>query len=228
MASHLDLEEQEQLDQLKHFWNRYGNAITWVLIVIFGGFAAWNGYQYWQRTQAAQASALYDELDRAVQAKDLEKTQRVFDDIRSKFGRTSYAAQGGLLAAQTLFEKGKAEEAKAALNWVADQSGDEGLQAVARLRVAALQLDAKAYDEAMKTLSASFPAEFDALVADRKGDVLEAQGKTDEAVAQYQIAYKKLDDRSEYRRMVEVKLNALGVNPREPAATAASNTEDKK
>ena len=220
MASHLDLEEQEQLDQIKHFWNRYGNAITWVLIVILAGFAAWNGYQYWQRTQSAQASALYDELDRAVQAKDVEKTQRVFDDIRSKYGRTTYASQGGLLAAQALFEKGKPDDAKAALNWVADQSGDAGLQAVARLRLAALQLDAKAYDDALKTLSASFPSEFEALVADRKGDVLMAQGKGDEALAQYQTAYKKLDDRSEYRRMVEVKLNALGVNPRDEAAAA--------
>jgi predicted negative regulator of RcsB-dependent stress response len=53
MAKHLDLEEQEQLDDLKHFWKSYGNLITWTLIVAFGAYAAWNGWQYWQRTQAA-------------------------------------------------------------------------------------------------------------------------------------------------------------------------------
>ena len=59
MAKALDLEEQEQLDQIKHFWKKYGNLISWVLIVILGGYAAWNGYQYWERTQAAKAASLF-------------------------------------------------------------------------------------------------------------------------------------------------------------------------
>ena len=41
MATHLDLEEQEQLDQLKAFWKQYGNLVSWVLIVVLGGYAAW-------------------------------------------------------------------------------------------------------------------------------------------------------------------------------------------
>ncbi|MBV5291233.1 MAG: tetratricopeptide repeat protein [Curvibacter lanceolatus] len=228
MASHLDLEEQEQLDQLKHFWNRYGNAISWVLIVIFGGFAAWNGYQYWQRSQAAQAAVLYDEMDRAVKAQDLQKVVRVQEDIHGKYGRTAYAAQASLLAAQALADKGNADAAKAALNWVLEQSGDDGVKAVARLRLAALQVDAKAYDEALKTLGTVFPAEFEALAADRKGDVLALQGKADEAVAEYRKAYQKLDERTEYRRLIEAKLNALGVNPQAGTEPATAPTEDKK
>jgi predicted negative regulator of RcsB-dependent stress response len=34
MASHLDLEEQEQLDDLKHFWSKYGPLLTWMLIAV--------------------------------------------------------------------------------------------------------------------------------------------------------------------------------------------------
>ncbi|MFL6691741.1 MAG: YfgM family protein, partial [Ramlibacter sp.] len=82
MASHLDLEEQEQLDQLKHFWNTYGNLISWVLIAVFGAVAAMNGWQYWQRMQAAKASALYDEVERAVQAGDLGRAEQGFADAR--------------------------------------------------------------------------------------------------------------------------------------------------
>lgn len=228
MASHLDLEEQEQIDQLKHFWNRYGNAISWVLIVIFGGFAAWNGYQYWQRSQAAQAAVLYDEMERAVKAQDVQKVARVQEDIQGKYGRTAYAAQASLLAAQALAEKGNADAAKAALNWVLERSGDDGVKAVARLRLAALQFDAKAYDEALKTLGNAFPAEFEGLAADRKGDVLALQGKGDEAITEYRKAYQKLDERTEYRRLIEAKLNALGVNPQAGAEPATPPTEDKK
>ncbi|MEP6824085.1 MAG: tetratricopeptide repeat protein, partial [Ramlibacter sp.] len=85
MAKHLDLEEQEQLDQIKHFWKTYGNLITWVLIAVFGSIAAWNGWQYWQRTQSAQASAIYEEVDRAAQAGDMARVERAFGDIKEKF-----------------------------------------------------------------------------------------------------------------------------------------------
>jgi len=76
MANHLDLEEQEQLDALKHFWTRWGTLITGLLVVVLGAFTAWNGYQYWQRTQAVKASALYDEVERAVAAGDVARVER--------------------------------------------------------------------------------------------------------------------------------------------------------
>ena len=225
MAKHLDLEEQEQLAEIKHFWNEYGNLITWVVIAVFGSIAAWNGWQYWQRTQGAQAAAMYDEVERAAAGGDVTRVERAFSDMKDKFGSTTYAQQAGLLAARTLVEKGNHEGAKAALAWVADKSADEGYQALARLRLAAILLEAKAYDEALKQLSTGFPREFEPLAADRRGDVYDAQGKKAEARAEYTQAYKTMDERTEYRRLVEVKLSALGVDPQQlagPAATAAS------
>jgi predicted negative regulator of RcsB-dependent stress response len=218
MAKHLDLEEQEQLDELKHFWKEYGNLITWVLIAVFGAIAAWNGWQYWQRTQAVQASAMYDEVDRAAQAGDAARVQRAFSDMKDKFGGTTFAQQAGLLAAKSMVESGNTEGAKAALAWVAEKASDEGYQALARLRLASVLIEAKAYDDALKQLSGEFPKEFDALAADRRGDVYNLQGKKAEARAEYTKAYKGLDERSEYRRLVEVKLTALGVDPQQLAA----------
>ena len=107
--------DQEQLDQLKHLWAKYGNAITWLLILVLGGFAAWNGWQYWQRKTAVAAAALYDELDRAVQAQQPERVQRVWADLQDSAARSAQAAQGGLLAAKALYTAGKPDEARAAL-----------------------------------------------------------------------------------------------------------------
>jgi predicted negative regulator of RcsB-dependent stress response len=212
MAKHLDLEEQEQLDQIKHFWARYGNLISWVLIVVFGSFAAWNGWNWWQRNQAVKAAALYDEVDRAAVAKDAQRMERALADMQSNFGGTTFASQAALLASKTLFDAGEAEKARAALNWAAEKSGDASYKAVARLRLAALDLEAKAFDQALKTLEAPVPKSFEPLVADRRGDIYMAQGKTDEARTQYQKAWQSLSERAEYRRLVEVKLAALGVN----------------
>ena len=226
MARQLDLEEQEQLDELKHFWNKWGNAITWFLIAVLGSYAAWNGWNFWQRNQAAQASVLYDEVDRAAGAGDATRVERAFKDIQEKFGGTAYAAQAGLMAAKTLSEKGQAEPAKAALQWVAAESSDEGYKALARLRLASLWVEGKNYDEALKQLSGTFPKEFEALAADRRGDVYNLQGKKAEAKAEYSKAWQGLDEQTDYRMLIEVKLTALGVDVQslKPAAPAASGS----
>jgi predicted negative regulator of RcsB-dependent stress response len=212
MAKHLDLEEQEQLDQIKHFWAQWGNLITWTLIVVFGSLAAWNGWTYWQRSQAAKASALYEVLQRASSAGDAGKVERAFDDLKSSFGDTTYAAQGALLAGKALYEAKKPEAARAALTWAADAASDPSYRGIARLRMAGMDIETKAYDQALKQLEAPFPPALEPLALDRKGDVLNAQGKTDEAKALYQQAWQTMSNGVEYRQLIEVKLAALGVD----------------
>jgi predicted negative regulator of RcsB-dependent stress response len=223
MANELDLEEQEQIDQIKHFWKQYGNAITWVLIVVLGAFAGWNFYQYWQRSQASQAAVLFDELERTVQASDQTRIDRVFADMKDRFPSTVYAQQAGLLVAKQYVNLGQLEPAKAALSWVADKSADVGYQSIAKLRLSAILLEGKKFDEALNQLNGSFPAGFEALVADRKGDVLLIKGDRKQAMAEYEKAYRLMDTRSDYRRLIEVKLNAQGVDVsgRDTAAAVA-------
>lgn len=224
MANHFDLEEQEQLDQIKHFWNTWGTLISGVLIVVFGAIAAWNGYQYWQNRQASQAAALSDAMDSAVASADPARIEQVFGDLKSRYAGTAQTGQAGLLAAKALFDAGKLDAAKSVLQWLVQNASDDGYKALARLRLAGVLIDEKAYDEAMKQLSGSVPADFEAAFADRKGDVLALQGKKAEAVAEYQAAYKGFDERVDYRRLVEVKLNALGgAVPQQSVAVATSS-----
>lgn len=221
MATSLDLQEQEQLDAVKAFWNKYGNLITWLLVLVLGGFAAWNGWQWYQRDQANKAGALFDELDRAAAAADAEKTARAFADLRQRFPGTAYAQQGGLIAAKVQFEKGKADDARAALTWVAEQAKEPEMRTVARLRLAALLAEAKQYDEALKALDAAKAEGFEALVADRRGDVFMLQGKKDEARNAWQVAYAAMSEKVEYRRLVDAKLTAIGAPPGAASAPAA-------
>ena len=218
MAKHLDPDEQEQLDQIKHFWAQYGNLITWVLIAVFGSIAAFNGWNYWQRTQATKAAALFEEIGSAARVSDAERIERALAEMKSGFGGTTFAAQGALLAAKTLHDTGKTDAARNALTWVADSSSDKAYQAVARLRLAALDVEVKAFDQALKTLEASVPTAFEPLVADRRGDVFMQQGKPEDAKAQYLLAWRGLGEQVEYRRLVEVKLASLGFDTAAQAA----------
>lgn len=212
MASHLDLEEQEQLAELKHFWKTYGNLISWLLIVVLGSYAAWNGWQYWQRNQSAKASALYDEVEKAVLSQDVARVERSVADMKDKFSSTQFAHQAGLLAARTLAEKDKPEQARALLSWVAADAPEPALRDLARVRLAALQWDTQSADEAIKTLQAGFSAEMAPLADDLKGDLLLSKNQNAQAIEAYQQAFKALPEGSEYRRVVQAKLGALGVD----------------
>lgn len=213
MASHLDLEEQEQLANFKHFWAQYGNLISWLLIVVLGAYAAFNGWQFWQRKSAQEAAVLHEELERAVQAAEPGRIERVWADVQSKAGRTQQGQQAGLLAARALHDAGKTDDARKALAWVIDRSGDEALVAVARLRLAGLELEAKDYAQALKALDFKAAAGFEPLLADRRGDLLLAQGQLDAARTEYRKAWDGLASEPDYRRVVQAKLNALGIDP---------------
>ncbi len=221
MANHLDLEEQEQLDQLKHFWKQYGNLITWGLIVVLGAVAAWNGYHVWQRNQAVQAAAMFDEVEKVVRGGDTQKAERAFSDMKERFAKAAYTQQAGLLVAKMTYEAGKVDAAKVTLNWLLDNAADKGYGSVARLRLSAVLMDAKAYDDALKIVGAGIADEFAALADDRRGDIYILQGKKPEAKAEYQKAFKAFDEQSEYRRLVGVKLSALGLDPLADVKTAA-------
>ena len=218
MANQLDLEEQEQLDQLKHFWSRYGNLITGLLVVVLLAVAAWNGYHYWQRSQASQSAALFDEMSKAVATGDTSLAQRSFSDMKERYPSAAYTQQAALALARQASDKGDTDAAKSALQGVVDKSGDQGYTAIARLRLANMYFDAKDYAQALAQLDGVTDEAFAALVADRKGDIFAVQDKRSEAKAAYLLAYQKLEERAQYRRVVQVKLNALGVDPEAVAA----------
>lgn len=213
MATHLDLEEQEQLDQLKALWKRYGNLLTWGLIVVLAGFAAWNGWNWYQRDQAVKSGAMFDQLDKAVQAGDADQASRVFADMKERYPGTAFTEQGGLMVAKLQNDKGQGDAALATLAWVGANATETEYRTIAKLRAAGVLLDQKKFDEALKQLDGANAPDFIALVDDRRGDVLLAQGKKDEAKAAYAKAWAAMDAKVDYRRLIDAKLTALGAAP---------------
>ena len=218
-----DLEEQEQIATFKAFWSRFGNLITWVLIAALGSYAAYNFWNSHKRTQSTEASALYDEMQAAVSANDNAKAQRIAADMQKKYDNTAYAQMAALGAAKTAFEANDLKAARTQLQWVADHGNDE-YKAIARLRLAGVLLDEKSYDAALKLLNESFPAQFTAAVADRKGDVLVAQNKLVEARQAYVAALAAMPKENPGRQLVTVKLEAIGGT----APVDAKDTKDAK
>lgn len=207
-----NLEEQEQIVSLKRVWKRYGNIATWVLIVVLAVYAAIQGWNWYQRKQAAQASALYYEMQTAVLSGDSQRALQVAKDVQDKFGGTVYAPMISLVAAKMAYENNDAATAKIQLKWVTQNSSEEGYKVLARVRLAGILLDEKAYDEALGVLSGSAPEAFIGLIEDRKGDIYLAQDKVEEARASYKVAYEKMAPGNPGRQLIKLKLEEVGVD----------------
>ena len=223
MATPLDLQEQEQLDALNAFWKQYGNLITWLLIAALAAYAGLNGWRWWQRDHSMKAGAIFEQLEIAAQAKDANRVGAIFGDLKQRHPGTAYAEQGALIAAQAQYDAGQTDAALATLNWAADNASEDEYRSVARLRLAGLLLQAKKPEEALRQLDAAKSPAFAALVADRRGDVLLAMGKTDEAKSAYLAAWKAMDPKLEYRGLIDAKLTALGAAPQAGADAAEAS-----
>lgn len=216
-----DLEEQEQIDELKTWWKMHGNLVTAVVVAAAVAVVGWLGWNRWQGNQAAQASVIYGGVQVAMVQQDAKRARELTGELIDKYAGTSYAGLAALLSAKAQADGGDAKSAQAQLAWAVDNAKDEGVRDLARLRLAALLLDDKAYDEAMKRLAVEPAPSFAPRFNELRGDVLAAQGKAAEARSAYEAALAKVDAflkdggsearvRAAYRDVLQVKLDALG------------------
>lgn len=214
-----DLEEQEQLDELKTWWKVYGNLVTAIVVALALAVLAWQGWNWWQRQQAAQASAVFSALQAATAQRDAKRARELAGELIDKYSVTSYAGMGALLSARAQVDAGDAKSARVQLAWAAENARDPGLRDLARLRLAAVMLDEKAYDEAIKQLAAEPAASYAPRFAELRGDILAAQGKVAEARTAYDLVLTKFDalarddenrQRGGYKEMVQTKRDSLG------------------
>ena len=206
----LDLQEQEQLEGLKAWWNDNGNFVLGVVLVVVVVVGGWRGWGYYQNKQAFEAATLYEQFNEQLASNDAKRVNDAAAILMDKYSGTLYASRAAMLAAQVNEQEKAIPQAKTQLQWVLDHAPQETVKVVAHLRLASILLDEKNYADAMKHLDATHPAAFEGLYADLKGDVLSAQGKNAEARAAYQIAYDKTDARSTYRQLIQMKLDDVG------------------
>src|SRR5712692_7620962 len=143
-----DLEEQEQIDEIKAWWKQYRGLILLVVIVAAVTVGGIQGWRYYQNQQALEAGELYLQLQGAVSSGDQKKVQDIAAVLAEKYPHTGYAAFAALAGAKAAFDSGDTAGARTRLQWVVDNGRDDEMRDVARLRLAAVLLDEKQYDAA--------------------------------------------------------------------------------
>ena len=209
MAGSYDFEEQERIAELKAWWEDNRLFVLGAVVAAIVAFAGYRGWVYWNARQAEDAAAMYKPVAEAAKAKDAKRIPEVAQAVIAKHPGSYYASEAALVIAKNAFEAGNLEEAAKRLEWVM-ANGVEEHRGVARVRLAAILMEQKKYDEALKVLDAGKDEAFVPLAADLRGDIMLAQGRVDEARAAYKLAMDKAGPRNPVKNIAETKLNALG------------------
>ncbi|MDR2093336.1 MAG: tetratricopeptide repeat protein [Azoarcus sp.] len=203
-----DLEEQEQIAQIKAWWEQYGNRTIVVLLAVAIGFAAWTGLRRYQEGSAVEAGALYVELQQVATTGDAQRTRELAGRLIDKYGGTLQAQLGALLSAEVQFRKNELDYAHSQLEWAADKGTEPALRELARLRLATVLLQKKDFDGALARLQPAPEGAWLARFEDLRGDVLAAQGKIDEARAAWRAALDAFVDAAPLREAIRAKLES--------------------
>ena len=209
MAGSYDFEEQERIAELKAWWEDNRWFVLGTVLAAFVALAGYRGWVYWNARQAEDAAAMYKPVAEATKAKDAQKIPVAAQAVIDKHPGSYYASEAALVIAKNAFEVGNLEEARKRLEWVM-ANGVEEHRGIARMRLAAILMEQKKYDEALKVLDGGKDEAFVPLAADLRGDIMLAQGRLDEARAAYKLAIDKASPRNPVKNIAETKLNALG------------------
>ena len=206
--------EEETVDQLKQWLRENGMAIVLGVVV---GLSSIVGVRYWfnyQKTQAEEASIIYDRMANLLSAEQHVDVIQQGKDLIENYSGTSYAILGAFAMAKSSLATGNAEAARDQLAWALKEADDEAMQHIARIRLARLFFDAKDYTAAQTLITDIKPGAFGSLYDELRGDIFTMTDKPEQAREAYRLALVSAKDSSR-REFVQMKLDNLpsGVQP---------------
>lgn len=205
----LDLEEQEQLDEFKAWWDAYGKLTINLVVLCIAAYAAWQGYQYFQNKKAFEASDLYQAM-MMIEPDQTDLVAVEANKLMENYTATPYAGRAAVYLAKSKYLSDKKGESKTHLQWAIEQAEESAVQSIASIQLATLLLSEKDYAGAEKALLTATDAGYIGIKESLLGDIYLAQGKKSEAKASYEQALINLDAQGRLSLFAKQKLDALG------------------
>ena len=198
--------EEQQVEAIKTFWSENGNAIIAGLVIGFSGFIGLNYYNDYTLQQELNTSEAYQTMMEASteEGANFEAAGNAFI---AENDASSYAMLTSIALAKEAAENQNWEKAETYLSTAIEKSVDDGIKAIATVRLARVQLQLEKYEAALATLAPELPESFDASVEEIKGDIYFKQGKSELARTAYQAAIDGASDSS--NPALQMKLDNL-------------------
>ncbi len=199
--------DEEQLESLKNWWKEHGRSIITGAIlgcaIIFG----WQGWQAYQANQGEAASTQFDRLTQQIGTTQSDDIKNTADQITTAYDGSVYATLTRLQQAKQAYAQDDKAAAREHLQQAVENTSDDTLRALVKLRLVDLLIDTQAWQAAQQLLDAvpedaPYAGEF----AIRRGDLARQAGEAITAREAYQEALEKT---AGDQRLVRMKLDEL-------------------
>lgn len=205
--SHYDDEDQAQ--RVKQWWKDNWMALAAGLVLGLGAIIGWDQFKAHKAGRNVEAARLFEDLKTALVSDKAEEANAIANKLKTDFAKTPYAAQALLRIAQHAVDKGRFDEALPPLAWVAENSEDEVLKPLARLRQARVLSQQGKFDEALKLLDDSIAESYKPLTEELRGDILLAQGNRKGARESFEKALASTEATAANRETLQRKIDDL-------------------
>ncbi len=198
--------DDDQIEQLRRLWERYGRATVVVVVAVAVGILGGRFYGTYQTRQAQQAAALYAAYQQPPAG---QTAAELAEQLRGEHPASSYATFAVFDQAAQAVQAGDPQQAVQQLRWVAEHAGQKTDRGLARLRLARVLLAQGKVAEAASALEHEAVGPSPAR-DELKGDIALAEGRPQQAREHYQQALAGLAGDAGAAALINLKLDALG------------------
>ena len=207
--------EEQQVEALKKWWKENGKQVVVGAVIGFGLIIGWRYYLDYSEKQAAQASALFEQVIQSEGSENVDKSA-VYEKLKANYSSTPYSSAAALVVAKSFYLDGEKEKAISVLNEVIANSKLDVVGQVAIERKVRVLIDLGKADDALTALNVEVLPGFEAIFAELTGDAHVLKGDFYKARLSYDKAL--LLNQSASKRLLQMKRDNLGNEAADSAA----------
>jgi len=207
--------EEQQWEAIKKWFKKYGNRLSWVLVIILAFIAGTNYWLHHKEVVRERASDSYMDLLESVGKGDETSVTNKAKALLDEYRQTPYATYAAFILANEAAKTNDINETKKHLIWIMKHGKSKEFQAIARVRLMRLLLDQEITPEILKEADSLYDEKaasgFLTLLAELKGDILLMQKDVAGARTYYEKAYKAAPEEGMHSLLLKMKMEALGI-----------------
>ena len=198
----VDNTEEEQVEQIKKWWNSNGKQIIAGAVIGLAGIWGWNTYSDYQDKQSLNVRSLY--LSYASDSNNLG----AYDKLTTDFSSSTYSDQAILLMAKYLFDAGSYTQALGVIKPLINNPSSV-ISNTSALRAASIYLQLGQHDQALSILEGQSEDRLSGLIYNLMGDIYLDIGNRVEAQKYYSLAIDNVTENSNLTQLIQIKLDDL-------------------
>ena len=135
-----EVDEEVRRERLQQLWERHGNLIVALALLIVLGVGGWRGYDWWENRKAAESGAAFEAAVALAESGKQDEAQAAFSKL-AKEGSSGYRVLARFREAAEVAKTDAAAAVKAYDSLAAESALGRSLQDLATIRAGLILVD---------------------------------------------------------------------------------------